>query len=97
MSADVLNLARRSAPQIIKRKPATQPSLPMGLSTQSIIIRDGAMPKVTRSANESYSIPNLLVVFVALAIFPSKRSKIPPIKIAIAASANRASTEARIA
>jgi hypothetical protein len=46
---------------------------------------DGATPKATKSDRESYSEPNLLVVFVILAILPSKPSKTKAIKMGAAA------------
>ncbi len=48
-------------------------------------IRDGATPKATRSERESSSMPNLVDVFVNLAIHPSRPSNIFAITIAHAA------------
>jgi len=43
------------------------------------------MPNAIRSERESYSAPNLLVVFVTLAIFPSRPSSMQDIIMATAA------------
>jgi len=51
-------------------------------------MRPGASPNETRSARESYSTPNVLVVFVARAILPSRLSKTPAIRIDTAAGTN---------
>jgi len=84
----VLNLASLNAPHMANKNAADQPGLPADSSTHKNISSAGASPKVIRSANESYSTPNLLVVLVALAILPSKKSNTPPINMAIAASTN---------
>jgi hypothetical protein len=60
----------------------------MGSNTQTTMIKAGASPNVTRSAKESYSMPNLDVVWVALAILPSRKSKTPPMMMAKEASKN---------
>ena len=81
----------------MKRNAASQPILPSGLRAHKYIIKPGARPKDIRSAKESYSMPNLLEVLVALAILPSIISNITPIIIATAAAINLPSIDAIIA
>ena len=77
----VLKRARRSAAQAAYRKATAQPTRPITGSSnfsqdsdQWYITRAGAMPKLTRSASESYCTPNSLLVPVRRATRPSRPS-----------------------
>src|SRR4030042_4314031 len=80
-----LNLASLKAPQTTKRKAANHPNRPYGLRAQLKARRAGAIPKETRSANESYWTPNLEVAPERRAPFPSKASKTDAKRMATAA------------
>ena len=84
-STITLNLASLNAPHAINKKDAIHPNLPKDFKVHQYIRIPGATPNETRSHNESYSTPNLLVVFVILATFPSAISKIFANNIATAA------------
>ena len=66
-------------------KAANHPKRPNGSKDHRKTSIAGATPKATRSASESYSIPNLLVVPVNRAILPSRPSKMAEMIIATAA------------
>ncbi len=85
VSTCTLKRASRSAPQTRNRNAATQPSRPNGLRAQEYMRRAGVTPKATRSARESNSTPNLLVVPVMRATLPSRPSQTAEINIQIAA------------
>ena len=89
----LLKRASRSAAQAAYRKAASQPILPsvlpssfIDISAQWYITSAGAMPKLTRSASESYCTPNSLWVLVSRATRPSMPSRIAATKIAMQAA-----------
>ena len=55
------------------------------LSSQKYKINTGAIPKLTKSVNESNSFPNSEVPLISLAILPSSASKIAANKINVTA------------
>ena len=55
------------------------------LSSQKYKIRTGAIPKLTKSVNESNSLPNSEVPLINLATLPSKASSIEANKIRVTA------------
>ncbi len=88
----VLKRARRSAAQAAYRNAASQPIRPSTSpsnfsedSDQWYITSAGAMPKLTRSASESYCTPNSLLVPVRRATRPSSPSMTPATNTATAA------------
>ena len=100
----LLKRASRSAAQAAYRNAANQPSLPavapssfIDSSAQWYITSAGAIPKLTRSASESYCTPNSLWVLVRRATRPSIPSSTPATKIAMQAASKRPCEAAMIA
>ena len=100
----LLKRASRSAAQAAYRNAASQPSLPavrpssfIDASDQWYITSAGAMPKLIRSASESYCTPNSLWVLVRRATRPSMPSSTPAMKIARHAASKRPCDAAMIA
>ena len=86
------------------RKAAAQPILPgntpsifMPTRAQWYITRAGAMPKLTRSASESYCTPNSLLVPVRRATRPSMPSNSAATNTAAQACSNLPLAAARMA
>ena len=63
-----------------------QPNLPYLFKSQKYKTKTGAIPKLTKSVNESSSLPNSDVPFINLAILPSSPSITPATITAITAN-----------
>src|SRR6185436_14988265 len=92
------------ARQAAYRNAAAQPILPgstpssfMSTSAQWYITNAGAIPKLTKSASESYCTPNSLLVPVSRATRPSTPSNTPATNTATQACSNCPLAAARIA
>src|SRR5690606_3439978 len=100
----VLKRARRRAAQAAYRNAAAQPTLDSTEPSarkpdraQWYITSEGAMPKLTRSARESYWTPNSLVVPVMRATRPSTPSNSAATKTAMQAFSKWPLAAARMA
>ena len=75
-AVNTMNLANLNTQQTEKTSAIAHPSFPYLFNSQKYTINAGAIPKLTKSVNESNSFPKSDVPLINLATLPSKPSKI---------------------